>query len=130
MISPEVKQEWQIGYYDPDADKITAFSVSDDVVKNPDSEVFKKDKKVLELEPSKVKITLDKTLEKAKKLQKTVYSQHTPVKKVVILQKLSLGQVWNVTYITQTFKTLNIKIDAESGEVIKHDLIELFRFDK
>ena len=130
MISEEVKQEWQIGCYDPKADRITAFTISDKVIKNPESEVFKKNSEVFELEPSKIKLTLEKTLEKAEEVQKTKYAQHTPVKKVVILQKLSIGQVWNITYITNTFKTLNIKIDAESGEVLKHDLIELFRFDK
>jgi len=130
MISPDVKKEWQIGYYNPDLDKITTFAVSDKITRNPDSEIFKDKKKVQELEKDKVKISLDSALEKADKVQREKYAVHTPLKKIAILQKLNIGQVWNITYITKTFKTLNIKVSSEDGEVLKYDLIELFKFDK
>ena len=130
MISPDVKKEWQIGYYNPDLDKITTFAVSDEITRNPDSEIFKDKKKVQELEKDKVNITLDSALEKADKIQKEKYSAHEPLKKIAILQKLNIGQVWNITFITKTFKTLNIKVSSEDGEVLKYDLIDLFKFDK
>ena len=41
-----------------------------------------------------------------------------------------LGNIWNITYVTESFKTLNIKIDAASGKIVRDELIELFQFKK
>jgi len=128
MVAEEIKPEWQIGYYIPGKDKVSTFTVSSKVHVNPESEMLKKDS-VLELDFDKVKVTQEEAMKTAEKIQKTKYSEHQPSKKMVILQKLSLGQVWNITYITKTLKTLNIKIDSGSGKVVKHELIELFKFD-
>ena len=130
MISPDIKEEWQIGYYNKTSDKIIAFTVADEITQNPESEVFKDKKTVLELDFTSIKINMDKAIIKADELQKSKYKAHDPVKKMVIIQKLSLGQVWNITYITKTFKTLNIKVDAKTGDILKYDLLDLFKFDK
>ncbi|MEK6917031.1 MAG: hypothetical protein AABW92_04770 [Nanoarchaeota archaeon] len=129
MISEEVKKEWQIGYYNKGKDTISTFTVSEKIHKNPDSEILKGEG-IKELDPEKVKISYEKALEIAKKLQQKEYPPHTAEKKMIILQKLAIGQVWNITYITKTFKTLNIKIDSLTGEILKHDLLELFSFNK
>ena len=130
MISPEVKKEWQIGFYNPKRDTISTFTLGNEVIKNPEAEVFKDEKKVIELDVEKIKITLNKALILAEELQVKKYPQHKALKTMVIIQNLGIGQVWNITYITNTFKTLNIKIDSASGKAVKHDLIELFKFDK
>jgi hypothetical protein len=130
MIDSSVKEEWQIGYYNVDNDAVTTFSISDSVSKNPEAEVFKDEKKILPLDKTKVKLTVKDALEKAEKIQKEKYSAHSPFKKVVILQNLDVGQVWNITYITNSFKTLNMKIDAETGEIKKDELIEFFRVER
>ena len=51
------------------------------------------------------------------------------MKEVVILQNLDVGQVWNITYITKSFQTLNIKIDAETGDVLEDKLHQIFSMD-
>lgn len=127
MKDSKVKKEWQIGYYNPSKDTITTFSISSKITTNPESQIFKDKKKVNKLDVEKVKIDMDKALEKSKKLQKEKYPQHMPSKEIVILQNLDFGQVWNITYVTQTFKTLNIKVDSSSGQILKYELMDLFR---
>ncbi len=130
MIDESVKEEWQIGYYNPKDDKVSTFAINEKITQNPEAEIFKDDKKVLKLELADVKITLEKALDIAEKTQKEKYSPHTPFKKIIILQKLEIGQVWNITYVTNTFKTLNMKIDSSSGKVLKDELIDFFKIEK
>ncbi len=130
MIASDVQQDWQLGYYNPGNDTLTSFSVNERVIKNPDAEIFKNKSKVQRLDTRKVKINLNKALRIAETLQKEKYSAHIPIKKIIILQNLDLGQVWNITYVTQSFKTLNIKINSETGEILKYDLVDLFNVEK
>jgi hypothetical protein len=130
MIDPQVKEEWQIGYCNPKNNNITSFSVSEKITQNPESEALNDDTKILKLDMEKVNTTLQHAMETAEKTQKEKYSAHSPFKKIVLLQNLDLGQVWNVTYVTNTFKTLNIKIDSETGKVLKDELMDLFRIEK
>lgn len=130
MVDPNIKEEWQIGYCDNANEKIITFAIGEGITKNPDAEPFKDETRIRELDPKRVKLTMQDALGKAEDVQKKKYSAHTPFKKIVILQNLDVGQVWNITYVTNTFKTLNIKIDAETGEILKDDLIDFFRIDK
>jgi Zn-dependent metalloprotease len=130
MEDPNVKQEWQIGYFLPKEDKVMTFTVGDSIMQNPPSEVFKEKGTILKLKLDEVKVEMEDALKTAAKLQKEKYPGNDALKKIVILQNLDVGQVWNITYVTQTFKTLNIKIDAQTGKVIKDEIIELFRVDK
>lgn len=126
MMSKEVAEEWQIGYYDPDKKTITSFTAEDKVKKNPESEVFNESGTVPALSLDKVKISLEEAMQKAESVQKEFYRSHLPLKKIFIVQNLDVGQVWNITYVTQTFNTLNIKVDSTTGHVKKHDLISIF----
>ncbi|AJF61646.1 TPA: hypothetical protein HA239_03855 [Candidatus Woesearchaeota archaeon] len=129
MISPDVEKEWQVGYFNPKQETISTFTISEKIHRNPDSEMLKAGS-IRELDVPKVKVEFDKALDTARRLQQKEYPEHKAEKKMMILQKLGIGQVWNLTYITKTFKTLNIKIDSSSGEILKHELLELFTFSK
>ncbi len=130
------KNIYQIGYFDEKTEHMTTFVIeaSEDFSINKvgvstDTEVFKKpDSKISKLDPEKVKIDLPTALGTAADLQKKEYSQHPPMKQFLILQNLECGQVYNITFLTQTFKTLNIKVDAASGEILKHDMMSLMDF--
>jgi hypothetical protein len=130
MEDPQIKEEWQIGYYNPETEKLASFSIGDNVIRNPESEMFSETKKVLPVLPEALRVTADEALTKAEKLQKEKYPLHTPFKKILLLQTLDMGQVWNITYVTNTFKTLNIKIDSTTGSVLKYDLLDIFKMDK
>ena len=119
MLDPKVKSEWQIGYYGKD-DRIVTFVISDEgsVTVNPPSEIFKKEKKVVELSAALVEIDLAEALEIATHYQQTHYKGHEPGQTMALLQHLERGQVWNITFITKTFAVCNIKIDAATAEVL------------
>lgn len=58
------------------------------------------------------------------------YKGNVPMKTIMVLQKLQSDFVWNVTIIRSDFKTLNVRIDAISGEVLEHSLKALIEMDK
>jgi hypothetical protein len=88
--------------------------------------VFKDGGVVLGLDVGKVKIGAAEALERASAVQKKKYSAQTPMKGIIILQHLNIGTVWNVTFITQAFAALTVKVDAASGEILRDHLTSLF----
>lgn len=129
MLDEPNKDIIQVGYCTPEQKIITFVIDKDSITAVPESMPYKPEKrKIKKLDISNVKIELDKALKTAKELQEDKYKAHQPFKQVVILQNIDEGQVWNITYVTHSFKTLNIKIDAETGGVIKDELISLVEF--
>ena len=125
--------EWQLGFYDKKKDKITTFVIiGDDVKIRPEEEVFKKeDMEVNEIRLDKVKMTFDNAISTANEFQQKNFPKDKSIKTIAILQNLpNLGNVWNLTYVTETFNTLNMKIDASSGKVLEHNLSSVLSFRK
>ena len=123
--------DWQVGFYDPKTDKITTFAIKDNCIfMHPEEEVFKKEEtKVNKLELEKIKIGTVKAAELAEKFQSEKHPKENPTKAILILQNLGkLGDIWNITYVTQAFNTLNMKISAKDGKVIEHTLTPLMDF--
>lgn len=129
LMPTQEEEEWQIGFYMPKIDKITTFVVSKNILINPETEVFKNEDKVKELDIKK-NISYKDALDFASTIQKEKYSQHKPIKTIMILQNINIGQVWNITYITNAYKTLNIKLNSKTSAVISDELIEMFQFTK
>ena len=126
-------KEWQLGYYDGKKDRITTFVVGESSIKiRPEEEIFKKEEmKVNEIQLDKIKITFDNAIGKANEFQQKNFPKDRSVKTIVILQNISkLGNIWNITYITEAFNTLNMKIDAANGKVLEHALSSIFSFRK
>lgn len=122
MFGGDVKPEWQIGYYNRKEDRIIVFTVSDTVTMNPPSEVFKKDSGVKELFIDEINTSSTEALAAAEQLRATKYKGHEPIKTIILLQHLQRGQLWNVTFVTQTFAVCNIKLDAKTLEVLSDSL--------
>jgi len=125
--------DWQLGFYDKKKDRVTTFAISgNDIDIKPEEEIFKKeDMKVNEIEIDKVKIKLDDVMAKANEFQENNFPNDKSVKTIVILQNMpKLGNIWNITYVTEAFNTLNMKIDASNGKVLEHNLSSVFSFKK
>lgn len=118
---------YQIGYFDPGTKQITSFHYSDGAVSAlPPSPIFQEEEReILSLDMENVSVSGDDALATARAFQKEQYPQHLPMKTFFILQHLPLGILYNVTFVTQSFQTLNIKIDATTGELLKHSLDKL-----
>ena len=125
--------DWQIGFYDKKKDKITTFVIAQDNIKiRPEEEVFKKEEtNVNEIKLDKIKLTFDNVIAKANEFQKKNFPKDKSIKKIVILQNIpNFGNIWNITYITESFNTLNMKIDASTGKVLDHKLSSILSFRK
>lgn len=129
-FSEGMEGEWQIGYYSKETDKITTFLIGEQVGILPEEEVFKKDKTVKRLNLNRVKIDEKSAFKTIEKLREKEHREKKTLRTIVILQHLGIGQVWNITYITAEFNTLNFKVDAENGKVISHELVSLVRENK
>jgi len=129
MLDDANRDDWQVGYYNKN-DTITTFILSPKDIKIADTEnIFKRpEAKIQKLDKEKIKIDITEALQTAEKIQVTEYKNETPYKIITILQKLNMGQVYNVTYVTQSFKVLNFKIDSSNGKVLKKTLQSIMEF--
>jgi hypothetical protein len=134
MLDPTQETKYDVGFYDFKKELMTSFVVDEElktVELNESQEVFKQPgEKIKPLDEKRIKFCFKDACKRCHELQQEKYKLHTPIKEIVILQNLECGQVWNITYIAKTFKTLNFKIDAETGKVIEDKLHDIFTFDK
>ena len=132
-IPQEMPNEWQLGFYNKKNDKITTFVINGDNIKiRPEEEIFKKEEtNVNEVKLDKVKLTFDDVIAKANEFQRKNFPKDKCIKTIAILQNIfEFGNIWNITYITESFNTLNMKIDASTGKVLDHKLSSILSFRK
>ena len=125
------KDEWQLGFYNSDNDRITTFVVlNGNVSIRPEEEIFKREEtKINPIAIDKVKTSFDDAIKKADEFQNKSFPKDRSVKTIVILQNIAeLGNIWNITYVTEAFNTLNMKIDASNGKILEHNLTSIFDF--
>ena len=126
MDKPE---EFQIGYYNHDNTVTTFVLEEDDITIHPNQEIFQKEKKkVGKLHFKKVKFDVEKALEIAKEFQQKELEGNDPAKIMIVLQNIANHTIYNVTYITGNFNTLNIKIDADDEKIVSHELTPMLQF--
>ena len=120
------KGDWEIGFYNKENDKISTFIVNETFSLKPEDNVFKKPGDLVE------KINLDDVkldIEKAKEIFNQKHPELFPNEQLgdgfVVLQTLKEKTQWNFSLITKSLKFLNIKINASSGEVDSHQVVEL-----
>ena len=124
---------WQLGFYNKSKDKMITFIVDKDEIKmEKEEEIFKKPgMEVNPLEIKKAKIPYNEILKKAEDFQKKRYSKELVSKTIAILQNLEeYGNIWNITFVTHSFNTLNMKINPENGEIVHHSLNSLMDIAK
>ncbi|MBU90431.1 hypothetical protein CMO94_02715 [Candidatus Woesearchaeota archaeon] len=131
MFDGNEDSQWQLGFYHKSTDKMITFIVDKDEIKmEKEEEIFKKPGiEVKKLDIEKAKIPYDEILKKAEDFQKKKYPKELVSKTIAILQNLEeYGHIWNITFVTHTFNTLNMKINPENGEIVHHNLQSLMDF--
>jgi hypothetical protein len=109
------KEGFEIGFYSEKKDKIVVFETNP-IKKREEEEAFKEGRTIALLDLSTLKVTFEDALDIAEKARKEKYPSEIIYKSILILQNVGV-QVWNVTLISMAFNIINIKIDAETGEV-------------
>jgi hypothetical protein len=125
--------DWQLGYYGKKSDKITVFDMLDNgnISVMPPQDAFKENNYIQPLDMGKIKVSRQQAHDSVVKVLKDNYSAELANKMIMLLQNLpEYGQLWNCTVITATFSVLNVKINAETGELIKHSKESLLGWKK
>ncbi|MBW2996400.1 hypothetical protein KY332_03810 [Candidatus Woesearchaeota archaeon] len=131
FVVEDKEDDWKIGYYHKKHEKVVSFNVGEKITIEPEEEVLQKKKKAVEkVDVGKVKHDLSDAMTIAVDTQKEEYATESPRKIIAILQTLDKKHVWNITFLTQSFNTLNFKIKADSLRIVEKKLSPLFRFDK
>jgi hypothetical protein len=129
LSKPDENVDWQFGFYTESDDLLTPFTLKSDgsVVSVPPDKIFKEPgSKVEELDISKAKLSLTEAMEKAAQTKEEKFPAILTDKNICILQHREGKTMWNVTLIGPHATTVNIKMDAESGELIHAEQINLF----
>lgn len=132
-IDEKAEQPWQFGYFNPKSGKMVTFLMDQDNVEmQPEEEVFKKpEMDVKPIDIKKMSLSFKDIMEKAESFCKEEYPKEIITKKIVILQDLEeFGTIWNLTMISQSFNTINIKLGADKGEVLHHSCENFMNFIK
>ena len=130
MLDDANKNTWQIGYFDEAKNSMSTFVVQgDDVQVIPDQEVVKADQRILPLKPEDVTLPVAEALAIAQKTKMEHYAREMPAKTFFIIQHLAEhGSVFNITFFTASFKTINIRLSTKDGAVVHHSMQALAAF--
>ncbi len=126
MLDEANKNCMQIGFYNPEKERMITFFVADNVQKTDEQEVLKSEGEIQQLKPEEVKQTVEEALQTAEKCFKEYKEQ--AIKHFFIIQNAEGHTMFNITYFTQSLKTVNVKIDATTGKIIKHSIQALAQF--
>lgn len=124
MLDENSERSLQIGYYNKDSDNMVVFiERKKGFEKSQEMGIFKKPEAVIdELDPKKVRIDFSEADAISKELKEKEYHNELLQREIQILQMLEGRPVYNMTYITASFKILNIKVNAEDRTVESHML--------
>lgn len=125
--------EIHVGFFNKDSKKIFSYKLFEDKMELiPEQDIFQKNQEdVAELDLDKIKISLNDAMDILRKEVKDKYKDTVSFKTMIVLQKLKdLGVVWNLTVLRRDFKTVNIKIDAKSGDIKSSSCSSIIDFNK
>ncbi|MEM4637952.1 MAG: hypothetical protein QXK76_02945 [Candidatus Woesearchaeota archaeon] len=130
MMDANSVEECQVGYYNVKSDKIVVFDyIKGKITINSPQDAFKEKNYIEPLDLSKVKVSMDDALVLVNEVVKNNYPSQAMSKAILLLQKLpEYGQIWNVTIVTNSFNVINIKINAETSEILHHGMESLLRW--
>lgn len=130
MLDEPNQHIWQIGYFDESKNTMSTFvmqGTSIDII--PDQDVLKAEQRITPLDPAEVMLPVAEALGIAQKTRLQHYAREQPAKTFFIIQHLpEHGAVFNITFFTASFKTINIKLSTKNGAVLHHSMQALASF--
>lgn len=109
-------KEWQVGY--TDGERVITFFI-DSVKIMPEQEACKKpDVKIPLLDKDKLGLELGDAMKVFEEVKGEKYSAEQVTKTIILVQNVNEKEAYNITGLTQSLKTLNVKISM-SGEVVE-----------
>lgn len=131
MLFDEANKDlYQIGYFNPHQNAIATFIVrventaitSVEIAQT--SDIVESKHKIREIDLDKVGYSPQEVLAIADDFRKNSYPHLQAIKSFCILQKLT-DQIFNFTFLTSSFQTLNIRISSDEGRICESSLKSL-----
>ncbi len=111
-------ETWHVGFYNASDDRITTYVVGDKVSRSQPEDVFKDGKSVPELDLSSVEVVREKAERIARAQLSQKHPNHPVTKQILLVQSIGSHACYNITLVTSTLHMYNIKIRAQTGEVV------------
>ena len=119
---------WQFDFYSMKSGKMTSFQMGKSIAVQKDQEIFSKGTYPKKLKLGLVKVEFNDAMSRAGTLIKKKLPNESINKEIVILQEMDDKAVWNITLLTSAFNIMNIRIDANSGDVIQEKCESILSF--
>ena len=121
--------DWQIDFYDEKLDRMTSYLVSKEIkLVNEEGEVFKDENtKINEINLEELEFSFEEAYKKAKKELK---DKHETANKIIIVLQKSDVLFWNISFVTETFNLINLRISAKNGKILDEKTASLLSFEK
>ena len=133
MLENGKEDDWHFGFYHESTDKIATFITGKDKIEFiQEEEIFKKpDAKISQIDFKKLKMPLKKILEHTSNTLKDKYPSELVNKTIAILQNVDEnGTIWNITYLTNSYKTINFIVNPENSQIVSQTMESLMSFVK
>ncbi len=131
MLFDEANKDlYQVGYFDPQQNSVTTFivRVENTAIASLEiaqaSDIVESKYKIQEIDLGKVSYSPQEILVIANDFKKNNYPHLPVIKSFCILQKLT-NQVFNFTFLTSSFQTLNIRLSSDEGSIVESSLKSL-----
>lgn len=130
FFEKDFMKDCHVGFFDDEKGAMDTFALMNDKIQiNTEPELLKHaDEKIKALELERIKVTTDSAINTLNELMTKKYKKEGVDKVFCILQNIDAGQVWNITTVTKSFNTLNVKIDSETGKIVEDKLMSIFEF--
>ncbi|MFH1972250.1 MAG: PepSY domain-containing protein [archaeon] len=113
--------EWQIDFFD--GKKIYSLLPNGDIKED----TLFGDEELKELDLDEIKVDLLHAEQAVEKIRDEKYP-HIEADKVIVILNKTDQTMWNITWLTKDFKIFNVKIDADSGKVLKEKCESVLKF--
>ena len=120
----------QVDFYNAHDDTMSSFVIEHGVatLRHDNAEVLKKEGEVIQhLNLDHVTIEEHEALEKVEALCLRTYGQEKIIKFIIILQHKEQPR-WNISVLTHSLHLLNVKLDAQTGNIIEESFTHLLAF--
>jgi len=129
MLDEPNKDIWQIGFYNAENEKMaTLIYDKGNVSVVPDQEILKSKGEIKELVLDEIKLKVEEAMAKAKEVMEEHYKGKQVMKTFFIIQHIEGHSVFNITHVSQSFETINIKVSTIDGKIVKHSAQKLADF--
>lgn len=126
----ERKGGWEVGFYDPQDEKMTVFvELGDDsqaYMEKPEEEVFKKPEDAVEpLDLQQISISLETAWDICKNTLQESFPHELAGDGFLILQHWRGIPLWNFTLLCKSLSFVNVKVHALSGAIQEKQLVQV-----